>query len=131
MNSENNGCTTDDTSRDKGWKAEEGQGNLQHEACAPASGSDAEARDRLIIIENSAKEIKPFIIQEVKTTDEVTQEIYDRFPRMKSDALYLRIWNGRMGMIGRKPLEGDLPPDLFDLYVSLHLKKHPSFFNKN
>lgn len=132
MNSEQNGCATYDTQGDEGWKAEEaGQGNLQLEACSSAGGSAERAKDRLVIIENSAKEIKPFIVQQVRSVEELTRTIYDMFPGMESDALYLRIWNGRMGMLGRKPLEGDLPSDLFDVYVSLHLKKHPSLFNKN
>lgn len=125
MNSKRDGYATDDPSREEGWKGEEQQGSLQCEAHSSPRDSQAEARDRLVTIENSSKEIKPFIVEKVRTAEELTRKIYDRFPGMESDALYLRISNGRMGMIRRQSFKSDLPSDLFDVYVTLCLKKHP------
>jgi hypothetical protein len=130
MSSQNDGYATDDPPREEGWKAEEGQGCLQCEACSPPGDTQGEARDRLVTIENSAKEIKPFIVQKVKTAEELIRKICDRFPGMESDALYLRIWSGKPGTFRRQSLKGNLPPDLFDVYVTLYLKKHPSLFVK-
>ena len=128
MNSEDNGYATDDPPRDEGWQAKEGQGDLQRQAREAAAGAPGEARDRLITIENSAKEIKPFIVQKVTTVEELIQKICDRFPGMGSDALYMRVWSSKIGSIRRKSLRGPLMPDQFELYVSLYLKKHPSLF---
>lgn len=128
MNSENYGFASLDSSRVEGRETqqEERQGNLQHEACASAGSFDGkQARDRLVVFENSANHSKPFIVQKVSTAEELRQRLYDMFPRLDSESLSLRIWNGRMGIIGRTCFEGDLPFDVFDLYVSLHLKKHP------
>ena len=127
MNSENDGYATDDPPRDEGWQGQEGQGHLQCEACAAAAISDgkAQSKDRIVTIENSATEIKPFIVQKVSTTEELIQKIYDRFPGLASDALYLRISDTRMGTPRRVSLKGALPDNALDLFVSLHLKKHP------
>lgn len=130
MSSEKNGYATDDTPRDEGWQAEEGQECLQREARAAAGGTLGETRNRIVSIENSAKEIKPFIVHNVKTVEEVIRKIYDRFPGMESDALYLRVCDSRMGTLRRRSLKGDLPEDAFHLYVSLHLKKHPGLLSQ-
>jgi hypothetical protein len=129
MNSEQDGYTTHDPPREKEWKGQEGQGSVQRKACASPRDCQTEARDRLVTIENSSKEIKPFIVQKVRTVEELTRSIYDRFPGMESDALFLRISNGRTGMMRRQSFKGDLPPDLFDVYVTLCLKKHPGLLS--
>jgi hypothetical protein len=130
MSSEKDGYATDDPPRDEGWKAEEGQGSVQCEARAAAGGTLGEARNRIVTIENSAKEIKAFIVNNVKTVEELTRKIYHRFPGMESDALYLRVCDSRMGALRRRSLRGDLPEDAFHLYVTLHLKKHPGLLGQ-
>jgi hypothetical protein len=127
MNSEKDGHATHDPPREEEWKGEEGQGSVQCEARAATGGTVGKARNKIITIENSAKEIKSFIAHDVRTVEEVIRNIYDRFPGMESDALYLRVCDSRTGSLRRRSLKGDLPEDTFHLYVTLHLKKHPGF----
>lgn len=124
-----NGYTTQDTSRNEG-KQEEKQECLQCEA-RPFSRSP-KRKDRYIYIENSTVKVKPFLIKEVATVEELLEELFLVIPQLNNPVLGLHITNARAGAIHREFFEDELPEDAFFLYITLYLKKHPPIsLNKN
>ena len=119
-----NGLRTQDTPGTQGWQEASPQ-SLQQQTREDAGGAPVK-KDRYIYIENASSTIKPFLVHDVGTVDEVVEKICDWIPSLCSSAIQMRISNTRMGTMHRNYFQDSLPQDAFFLYVTLSLKKHPS-----
>lgn len=97
---------------------------LQQQTHQDAGGS-AIKKDRYVTIENSNLSPRSFLIKEVGTVSELIQKLCDLIPPQKSDAIGLRVSNTRAWSPNRDYYVEELPADVFELYVSLYLKRHP------
>jgi len=123
MNSEQNGQSTPNPSREEGRQEAEGQGNLQQQTCADA-GSPSRKRDRIVYIENSANCHKPFIVQEVGTVNELIQRICNKYPAICIESIGMNVSWSRQGTIHRSYFSDQIPYIYDTLYVTLYLRKH-------
>jgi hypothetical protein len=117
------GYRSQDTAGSEGWQGQV-EDSLQQQTCQDA-GVPPIKKDRYIYIENSSTKVNPFLVRSVATVPELIQKICDYIPLSCDSAIGMRISDTRMGTIGRKIYEGDLPSEAFFLYVNLYLKKHP------
>ena len=122
MNSEANGQSAPNTSREEG-RQEEGQVDLQQQACA-TDGSVARERDRIIYVENSCNIDKPFVLQKIATVEQLLSVFCHRFPNICIESIGLRVSDTRVGTFHRKYFTETIPYEADTLYISLYLKKH-------
>ncbi len=123
------GLSTQDTPRNKREQKTQGcEECLQCEARADTR-SIGRKKDRIIYVENSSNITEPFVIQEVGTAEELRNKICEKHPGICIDMIGMRISHSRLGVVGRKFYEEDLPSDQI-LYVYLYLKKHTPSYGK-
>lgn len=123
--SDTNGLSASYTPGSQGIQEDEDPVCLQQQTHQDAR-SDSVKKDRYVTIENSTVHVSSFLVKEVGTVSELIQKICDRIPSQKSEAIGLRVSGTRMGSPHRSYFSEELPPDIFDVYVSLYLKKHPA-----
>lgn len=126
MNSNQYGISTPNPSRKEGRQEAKGPDDLQQQTCAD-TGSPTCKRDRIIYVENSSSIHDPFVLQEIGTVEELLEKLYERFPGISSEAIGMKISTTRLGTIHRIYLTDRIPYKADTLFVSLYLKKHPSF----
>lgn len=124
MLQETYGQYTINTTREEGWKEESGQECILGQTHPTDGSTGRKARSRIVHFENSAKEVKPFIVNDVHTTYELIKEITAHVP-INTYVIGMRISNTRTGTRNRIYLDGDIPDDVEDIYINLYLKKHP------
>lgn len=120
-----NGRSPENTPGAEGQQEEQGQDNLQLQARAPDGGAARETRNYIIYIENSSKYVRPFIVNEVSTAEELFQKVCDYTSCPSDESIGLRVSDTRMGAMNRVFYENRLPLQTDTLYVSLYLKRHP------
>jgi len=126
MNFEQNGQRTQDTSGTEGRQEAQGQEYLQREARADAGGQTS-CRDRIVYVENSSNVRGAFIIKEVRVVKDLIQKVCDKFPAICLDSIGMHISNARQGTIQRKLFTDEILYEYDTLYITLFLRKHPSF----
>ena len=124
MITDNNYGYTIDASRNEGGEEEGGENSVFYKESSSDGSTGGKTRSRIIYFENSAKEIKPFVVNNVQTTNELIQEILFRIP-INTDVIGLRMSPSRTGTINRLYLDGIIPDTVEDIYICLYLKKHP------
>lgn len=126
MNSEQNGQRSQDSSRTEGRQEAEGQECLQREARADAGGQTG-CRDRIVYVENSSNVRGAFVIQEVRAVEDLIQKVCDKFPAICLDSIGMHVSNSRQGTLHRQVFTDVIPYEYDTLYITLFLRKHPSF----
>jgi len=126
MNSEDNGYATQDKTREERRQEEQGQEHLQRKARADATG-DKRKRDRIVYVENTSNIRDPFIIEKVDSVEDLIQKICMKFPDICLESIGMKVSNSRMGTMHRKHFTEEIPYEYDTLYITLFLKKHPSF----
>jgi len=124
MNSIKNGLSPPDTSRKEGRQEAQGQDDLHQQTCADP-GSPTLKRDRIVYVENSANIHDPFVVKEVGTVEELLEKFYEKFPKISTESIGLKISTTRLGTIHRIYLTDRIPYKADTLFISLYLKKHP------
>lgn len=121
-----NGQHAAHTSGKEGWKEGQGQGYLLGQTCASDGTPEREAcrRSRIVHIENSSDHVKPFVLQGIATTQELIQDVATLLD-INTYILGFRVSPTRQGTWHREYLNGVIPRDVEDLYVSFYLRKHP------
>ncbi len=126
MNSEDNGYATQDKTREERRQEEQGQEHLQRKARADATG-DKRKRDRIVYIENTSNIRDPFIIEKVDSVEDLIQKICVKFPDICLESIGMKVSNSRMGTMHRQHFTEEIPYEYDTMYITLFLKKHPSF----
>ena len=126
MLTERNGQYTAYASREEGGKETQGQEYLFSKACSSIGSDSTEAfrRGRIIRVENTAKEIKPFVLDGIASTQEIIDALAMMY-NMNTYTLGFRISNKRQGVVGRVFYDGLIPYEVDEVWVNLYLKKHP------
>ena len=124
MLSQSYGQYTTYQTREEGRQEKGGQICLFGETCAPDGSVGRKARSRIIYFENSAKEIKPIVLNDITTTKQLEEEIVKHVP-INTYVIGLRMSPTRMGSVGRMYLDGAIPDDVENIYINMYLKKHP------
>lgn len=121
-----NGRHAYDTQGKEGGKETCGERSLFYQACAADGNLEREAcrRSRIIYVENSDRSIKPFVLRDIATTQEVIQDVATLL-EINTYVLGFRISPTREGTWHRQYLDGVIPRHMEDLYVSFYLRKHP------
>jgi hypothetical protein len=122
MNSEANGQSAPNTSREEG-RQEQGQVSLQQQACA-SDGSTARERDRIIYVENASNIHKPFVLQKIATVEQLLSVFCSQFPQLCIQSIGLRVSDTRVGTFHRKYFTEIIPYEADTLYITLYLRKH-------
>lgn len=123
MNRESNGFHTTHTSGEEGREETQGQGDLQLKTHPPDGGTARKKRSYIVRIENSSQHAQSFV-EEVESTDELVEKIYERFPSICKSTIGLRISTTQTGSINRQYLKGLIPQDVDYLFVNLYLQRH-------
>lgn len=118
-----NGQRSSDTQGEEGWKEGSKGLYLQQSTCEKDGSTPREKRGCIIVNIENANGIKPFVLYNIKTTEEVRAELFDRFPYMNSNKILVQCFPSRMGTLGRKSLEGEIPA-IEEIWVTLYLRKH-------
>lgn len=121
MNKQYNGYYAPNSSGEEGRKEEIQQRRLQRQESS--AGGSTFAKERLIYLENTSSKEGPFIIV-CFTTDHIVEYLQSVIPSLQTEKIGFRIYNKRLGAIGRQLLEGVLDENLEELWVSLYLRKH-------
>lgn len=127
MNSRNNhGRHSEDTKRDERWKEVCRQEHLHSESGSGQGSLDRETsrkRDRILFIENLSNRPPSFIVRDAETTDELLNEVIQRFPRLVEPHVHIEIYTNRCGSMIRREVKGLLPYDLDSLYIKVSSRK--------
>lgn len=78
------------------------------------------ATDKIIEFENGIPRLTTFVARDVRTSHDVVEKIYKKYPVLENRSLILKIWSSANGTAGRQECCGILAKSPIT-YVSLHL----------
>lgn len=99
--------------------------SLQTEKNKEIQSQPLKTNKKYIFFENAYPAIPNISLDDISSIHEIKDYIYKSIPSLDENFIGMRFSPRRNGCLNRPWLEDKIPSDVYDIYVSFYLKKHP------